>query len=117
MSEHYILGGEDGHTPIAVSLLEWADYIEKGAGNRRVAEDKLPNGKWVSSVFLGLDHSFGGSRPVLFETMIFTDAENLSEEYGRRSCTWTGCLIEHDVAMMLGLGVLNEDDIDAVDSQ
>jgi hypothetical protein len=25
----------------------------------------------ISTVFLGLDHSFGGSTPVLFETMVF----------------------------------------------
>lgn len=38
---------------------------------RRIGLTELPNGGKVSTVFLGLDHSHGGDRPVLFESMAF----------------------------------------------
>mgnify|MGYP001573288386 CR=1 FL=1 len=38
---------------------------------KRVAETTLPDGKWVSTVWLGIDHSFGMGRPLIFETMVF----------------------------------------------
>jgi hypothetical protein len=45
----------------------------------RVAEDTLPNGYWVSTVWIGLDHSFGGSKPLIFETMVFPhDGQNVT---------------------------------------
>ena len=68
-----------GRTPIAVDMLSWAESFEKrlrdgrttGTDPWRVARDEL-DGCGVSTVFLGLDHRFGGSGdPILFETMIF----------------------------------------------
>jgi hypothetical protein len=40
----------------------------------------------VSTVFLGLDHSFGGGPPVLFETMVFGMPDG--SEYQDRYHTW-----------------------------
>jgi hypothetical protein len=37
---------------------------------RRVAQDRV-GGVFVSTVFLPIDHSFGGGPPILFETMVF----------------------------------------------
>lgn len=48
--------------------LAWARDFEK---ERRVAKDTLPDGKVVSTVFLGLDHNFGTGLPLIFETMVF----------------------------------------------
>jgi hypothetical protein len=38
---------------------------------KRVAETTLPDGKWVSTVWLGLDHGYGSGPPLIFETMVF----------------------------------------------
>jgi hypothetical protein len=46
---------------------------------QRVAETTLTNGLWVSTVWLGLDHSFGFGPPLIFETMVFPSRENMSE--------------------------------------
>lgn len=35
-----------------------------------VAHDRLPGEVMVSTIFLGIDHGYGGA-PLLFETMIF----------------------------------------------
>lgn len=66
----YILGGEDGHTPVpCYSLSEWGKWFEEPdhrslwwTGNAT---------KWVSTVFLGLDHQHGKGPPLVFETMVF----------------------------------------------
>lgn len=81
MSDQYIL---DGHEPVrCYSLLEWAKWFE--TADRHVAKDKLPNDVKVSTVFLGLAHSFGDSGPILFETMVF--GGDLDEEM-ERYATW-----------------------------
>lgn len=42
---------------------------------RRVGFDTLENGLEVSTVWLGLDHNFGGGRPLIFETMVFVPSD------------------------------------------
>ena len=37
------------------------------------------DGKWVSTVWLGLDHGFHGGKPIIFETMVF-DKEGTGED-------------------------------------
>ena len=47
----------------------WAEWIEEA--DRRVADSTVGNVR-VSTVFLGIDHSFDpGDPPLLFETLIF----------------------------------------------
>ncbi len=45
----------------------WGLEFEK---NRSVRFDEI-DGVSISTVFLGMDHSFGGGTPLLFETMVF----------------------------------------------
>ncbi len=51
------------------SLDEWATAFE--GVTRQVASTTLPNGRLVSTVWLGIDHSFGSGPPLIFETMVF----------------------------------------------
>lgn len=66
MSDKYILEGKSVR-PVD-SLKEWAEWFEKS--DRKVERTTVGEAD-VSTVFLGLDHSFGDGPPVLFETMIF----------------------------------------------
>ncbi len=66
MSERYILEG--GNPVPCGSLMEWGNWMEKA--DRHVALTEIGDVK-VSTVFLGLDHSFGGPTPILFETLVF----------------------------------------------
>lgn len=45
-----------------------------------VEQTELPNGKWVSTVWLGLDHSHSEGLPVIFETMVFPKKGNYMDE-------------------------------------
>jgi hypothetical protein len=54
-----------------ITLSQWAHAMER---YRHVGESVLRvRGRWfrVSTVWLGLDHSFFGGPPLIFETMIF----------------------------------------------
>jgi hypothetical protein len=77
---HYILGGADGITPVECrDLLVWAEWFEHF--DRRVALTEITKDVHVSTVFLGLDHSYERflaraeweplPPPILFETMVF----------------------------------------------
>jgi hypothetical protein len=51
---------------------EWADLMQNMPDYKRVAETTLPDGKWVSTVWLGRDLNFSGEGPpIIFETMVF----------------------------------------------
>lgn len=80
MSDKYKLEGKKA-VPCE-NLLEWATWLEQA--DRQVAKDEV-NGVRISTVFLGLDHSFGESQPLLFETMVF--GGDLDQEQERYS-TW-----------------------------
>lgn len=56
---------------------EWAKDFEGPSDGkdlssyRRVAKTSLWWGGWVSTVWLGLNHNYGGGKPLIFETMVF----------------------------------------------
>lgn len=76
MSNYYILQGKRA---VIANLGAWAEWFDKNNDQRIVKQDTLPNGMWVSTVFLGLDHSFGNGKPLLFETMVFPKKGDFSE--------------------------------------
>ena len=67
----------DHHDPVREpDLHKWARWF--ATADRTVA--RTDNGViHVSTVFLGVDHAFGGGRPLLFETMSFLN-EGFDEE-------------------------------------
>lgn len=95
----------NGHEPVpADDTLEWGRWFEDHAADRVVAQDELPGGAFVSTVFLGIDHSFSHFGklehvPVLFETMIFGFDDD--GDYQRRYCTWAEALAGHQEAVAI----------------
>ena len=82
-----------GHEAVPTDdLMEWAKWFE--IADRIVKQKTLPNGKMISTVFLGLDHNFGGGKPLLFETMVFNSDEIAEEDMDRYS-TWEEAEIGH----------------------
>lgn len=67
LSEWYLL--DDDHNVIGTTNDMHAAWANKKM-HHRVAVTTLPNCE-VSTVFLGLDHSFGSGPPLLFETLVF----------------------------------------------
>lgn len=78
--EHWVL--DDKNKAVKADTYTWGLFFENSK-RRRVADDDI-KGKnrlawalglkpdyWVSTVFLGLDHSYGTGPPLLFETMVF----------------------------------------------
>jgi len=90
MSKFYIL---DGKTVVSVKLLVWAKWMQ--TANRTVKKTDI--GKvLVSTIFLGLDHSFGCEGewlPILFETMVFGGTMDRSMN---RYCSWEQAEQGHD---------------------
>ena len=80
MTDKYILDGKKV-VPVA-DLLEWAKWFE--SCDRRIARDEK-NGVVVSTIFLGLDHQFGGGPPLLFQTVASGGPHDQDQE---RYSTW-----------------------------
>lgn len=67
MTRYYVLDGRDV-VPVG-DVSKWGEMFED-MNARRVSEDMVGEAR-ISTVFLGIDHSFGRGPPLLFETMIF----------------------------------------------
>ena len=83
----YILEGTK--TVECTNLIQWAESFEND--NRIVAQTSIGKVK-VSTVFLGIDHSFGGDIPLLFETLIFGGSLNSKM---KRYETWEQAELGH----------------------
>lgn len=118
MSHLWKLGGSDGRTPEPTDdILEWGRAFQD-TGLWTVQKTRLRSDDHgevtVSTVFLGVDHNFGGQGPpLLFESMIFGEAFEGADEYQTRSATWDEALEQHAQAIRyvrrleLGLRVVN----------
>ncbi len=62
-----------------ISMEEWARLFEDFE-YKIISQITLSNGKRVSTVWLGLDHSFGDGTPLIFETMVFSKKGDCSSE-------------------------------------
>ena len=69
MNDKYIL--VDGKPVKCENIAEWGQWFEKD--DRKIDHTIISDtgDEYVSTVFLGLDHSFGDGPPILFETMVF----------------------------------------------
>jgi hypothetical protein len=81
MSKHYILENREIKE---VDLMTWAKWFETSK-DKQIAKSDSSKGWKVSTVFLGLDHSFGVGEPLLFETMVFNSNTELDGEPFRYS--------------------------------
>jgi hypothetical protein len=81
----------------ADSVVRWASEYE---GKRRVVRQEHVGGIFVSTVFLGLDHRFGGEGPPLvFETMAFPTSGTGDELLQERCSTWIEAEAQHAAAV------------------
>jgi hypothetical protein len=65
---YYVLDGREVRTVDTIE--EWGETFDRN--NRQVASTDMGCFGELSTVFLGLDHSFReGATPILFETMVF----------------------------------------------
>jgi hypothetical protein len=64
---------EFGDPYLVEDLMTWARLMESDEPTRQIKQDFFAMGPRVSTIFLGLDHNFGGthSMPILWETMVF----------------------------------------------
>jgi hypothetical protein len=67
MTDHYILQGRE---IVPCDMWTWAYWLESKDGRRIIGYWQFKSCR-VSTVFMGLDHSFGSGPPILFETLIF----------------------------------------------
>ena len=96
----YIL--DNNNKPVPKPVLEAAEWMEKNLERKQIACDELKdlNGDdvRVSTVFLGLDHSYFLKIPTLWETMIFGGEH---DEYQARYTTYEHALEGHQEALNL----------------
>lgn len=91
----------DGKTPVPATIREMGEQYEK-PDSRRIGSGDV-NGYSISTVFLAMNHRFGGEGPpILFETMIFPKTKGRPlEDYQVRYETYDEALAGHLKAVLL----------------
>ena len=81
-----------GHEPYKMhDLLVWGMWFEQA--DRHVAQTTV-NDYWISTVFLGMDHSWNEDEVTLFETMVF-DRNHKNGDVMKRYATWNEAAVGH----------------------
>ena len=82
MSDYYIL--KNGEPVKCANVIAWGRWFEGADDERRIAATEIGDVR-VSTIFLGLDHGYGGTVQ-LYETMIFGgDHDGYQERYATRA--------------------------------
>ena len=95
----------EGHTPVkATSVVAWGVRFNY---ERHVKQETVDVAHWfwrlhgcherywISTIFLGLNHSFWGGKPMYFETMIRRIEDGNFLEYSTRCSTWLEAISMH----------------------
>jgi hypothetical protein len=100
VSDYYNRDGQ------AITAEEWMKLSARSY--RRVASTDLPDGRWLSTVWLGIDHNYGVGRPLIFETMLFPSPDDLDEQGCWRWHDEMTAIVEHAriAASIIGQGVV-----------
>jgi hypothetical protein len=86
---NYILS--ENHEVVPVGVVAWAEWFENA--ERQVALYKSTDW-WVSTVFIGIDYSYGmDEEPLVFETMVNYKGEEVIQE---RHHTWDDAVDAHE---------------------
>lgn len=81
MNKLYILD-EKGIPKVERNKKKWTQWFIENDQKRRVLRTELNNEQViVSTVFLAVDHSFGESKPLLYETIVFPHDLGILERY------------------------------------
>ena len=79
MTRYYARNGEE------ITMEQWGK-LQSDMDYKRVGIHTFPGGRWVSTVWLGLDHQYGDRPILIFETMVF-DGKDMMDEYVERYTT------------------------------
>jgi hypothetical protein len=82
-----------------VDLMTWAKWFEDKTNPGRITAQTKVKGIFISTVFMGLDHSFGGKVPILWETMIFNAKHKALKDYQVRYSSLKDAKAGHEYAV------------------
>lgn len=74
---------------------KWRELL-KGKDYKIIKQTELENGKWVSTVWFGLNHNLGEGKPLIFETMVFPEKGKYSDLDCERYSTLEEALKGHE---------------------
>ena len=84
-----------------VGLMTWMKWFQNGDSPGRITARTQVGKILISTVFLGIDHSFGGKKPVLWETMIFGSKKKLLADYQARYSSLEDAKTGHKIAVQM----------------
>lgn len=107
MTDWYILN-ENNEPVVATNIEEYRNWRENNSEKKVVKQEEV-NGRFISTVFLGLNHNFNvNGPPMLFETMVFPKKGDWGEIYMERCHDYEEAQDMHQKAVQWVLDGENE---------
>lgn len=91
-----LLSTNDTSDPKWIEEIGGVEKLLSNPDYKIIKQETLPNGKFVSTVWLGLDHSLTGEAPLIFETMVFSEKGKWDELDMERYATLEEARKGHD---------------------
>jgi hypothetical protein len=91
----YIL--DENNQPVKSNITDCGKWLQKNPERKAVKQEHIGD-VFISTVFLGLDHSFQSDIPMLWETMIFGGEH---DQYQDRYTSYEDALEGHQTALNL----------------
>ena len=79
-----------------ISIMDWSAKFED-VDYKVITQTDLPDGKLVSTIWLGINHRFGPGAPLIFETMVFSSRDDFGELDMDRYTTEAEAITGHGV--------------------
>jgi len=98
---------ENNKPLVSTSIIEAAEWLENNPERKAVKQEHIGD-IFISTVFLGLDHSWNSDVPVLWETMIFGGPND--QEYQERYTSYEDAVEGHKVAVQIAINSLKTED-------
>ena len=76
-----------------ITFEQWGELLTEDY--KRVGLDKYEGGVVVSTVWLGINHAYGGGKPMIFETMVFGPEGYQYQEACMRYATEAQAIMGH----------------------
>lgn len=70
---------DEGNPVEEPDVLKWGKWFETANAKRFVANTEVGDVR-VSTIFLALDYSFGGTVPILYESMVWVNGQDVASD-------------------------------------
>lgn len=101
---------DDNKNVVPCTIEEWGKLYDENRQAKKIVNQEYVDNYFISTIFLGINHSFNEGELTVFETMVFDKNDNGNDIYCTRCGTYEDALNHHQRAVKWVENGCKEDD-------